>query len=34
MVRQKRYGATEVLFFETNPQLVRRSLGEGGSAIE
>jgi 16S rRNA (guanine966-N2)-methyltransferase len=36
LIRQKTYGATEVLFLEPtrNPQLVRRSLGEGGSAIE
>jgi 16S rRNA (guanine966-N2)-methyltransferase len=36
LLRQKTYGATEVLFLSgaSNPQLVRRSLGEGGSAIE
>jgi 16S rRNA (guanine966-N2)-methyltransferase len=35
VTRQKTYGATEVLFLKPihNPQLVRRSLGEGGSAI-
>jgi 16S rRNA (guanine966-N2)-methyltransferase len=34
-VRRKTYGTTEVLFLSAicNPQLVRRSLGEGGSAI-
>jgi 16S rRNA (guanine966-N2)-methyltransferase len=42
VTRRKTYGATEVLFLspvnarltQTNSQLVRRSLGEGGSAIE
>jgi len=36
LIRQKTYGETEVLFLEPtrNPQLVRRSLGEGGSALE
>jgi 16S rRNA (guanine966-N2)-methyltransferase len=35
MMRRKTYGATEVLLLSAvpNPQLVRRSLGEGGSAI-
>jgi 16S rRNA (guanine966-N2)-methyltransferase len=35
IVRRKTYGATEVLFLSTicHPQLVRRSLVEGGSAI-
>jgi 16S rRNA (guanine966-N2)-methyltransferase len=35
IVRRKTYGATEVLFLSAicNPRLVRRSLGEGGSAI-
>jgi len=35
IVRRKTYGTTEVLFLSAicNPQLVRRSLGEGGSAI-
>jgi 16S rRNA (guanine966-N2)-methyltransferase len=36
VIRQKTYGATEVLFLFAirNPQLVRSSLGEGGSAIK
>ena len=36
LVRQKRYGATEVLFLSAirNRQLVRRSLGEGRSTIK
>jgi 16S rRNA (guanine966-N2)-methyltransferase len=36
MIRQKTYGATEVLFLAgiRNPQLVRRSLGEGVSATQ
>jgi 16S rRNA (guanine966-N2)-methyltransferase len=36
IVRQKTYGATEVLFLSAarNSQLVRRTAGEGGSAIE
>jgi len=36
VIRQKTYGATEVLFLSAirNPQLVRSSLGEGGSAIK
>jgi 16S rRNA (guanine966-N2)-methyltransferase len=36
LLRQKRYGATEVVFLSAvrDLQLVRRSLGEGGSAIE
>ena len=35
IVRRKTYGTTEVLFLSaiSDPQLVRRSLGEGGSAI-
>jgi 16S rRNA (guanine966-N2)-methyltransferase len=35
VIRQKKYGATEVLFLELirNPQLVRRTVVEGGSAI-
>ena len=35
LVREKTYGATEVLFLSAihNPQLVQRSLGEGRSAI-
>jgi 16S rRNA (guanine966-N2)-methyltransferase len=35
VIRQKKYGATEVLFLEPvrNPQIVRRNLVEGGSAI-
>jgi 16S rRNA (guanine966-N2)-methyltransferase len=36
MIRQKTYGATEALFLARirNPQLVRRSLGEGVSAAQ
>ena len=35
VVRRKTYGATKILFLSAvcSPQLVRRSLGEGGSAI-
>ena len=35
LLRQKKYGATEVLFLSAvhNPPLVRRSLDQGGSAI-
>src|SRR5262249_28262438 len=36
VIRQKKYGATEVLFLERicDPQSVRRSVHEGGSAIK